>query len=120
MSSAQRASVKDKSPLDDLFRTTETAEKEAKEPTSTAEIRVDDQQQGLGELRQTTLLAYDYQLDWLDQKCTEARRGGGKPIRKAVLIRSLLDLAISAPVDLTGITSEDELVERLEKAIKSK
>jgi hypothetical protein len=108
--------------LDDLFRKTETAEQDVQEPKlegGAEKIKVYSQE-GPGELRQTTLLAYDYQLDWLDQKCIEARRGAGKPIRKAVLIRSLLDLAISAPVDLTGITSEDELVDRLEKAIKSK
>ena len=104
---AKRASLKDNSPLDTLIPTTppKAAKKAAKGPDKP---------------RQTTIMLFDHQLDWLDQKTIEARSNGGKRIRKAVLIRSLIDLAIDSPVDLSGLGVDEELAERFEKAIKSK
>ncbi|MBI2862782.1 MAG: hypothetical protein HYX89_08170 [Chloroflexi bacterium] len=73
-----------------------------------------------GPLRQTTILLHDRHLDWLETKMIEARKLGGKPIRKAALIRALLELAMASPLSLVGLVNEKELVERLERAIKSK
>ncbi len=115
MKRTKRTSVKDRSPLDDLFRKTGPTEKKAGERKS-----ADRSTTKAGTTRQTTILLSDEQLDWLDQKCTEARSQGGKPIRKAALIRSLLELAMSAPVDLKGLQDEGQLVERLAQALKTK
>jgi len=114
MSAPRRVSLKDRSPLDDLFRRTET--ERGPEMVAPAEPPAP----GASAFRQTTILLEDRHLDWLDRKCTEARQKGGKAIRKAALIRSLLELAMSSPVDLTGLRAEEELPQRLEEAIKGK
>ena len=75
---------------------------------------------GQDKLRQTTIMLEDRHLDWLEAKMIEARKNGGKPIRKAALIRALIELAMSSPINLAGLRSETEVVDRLERAIKSK
>ena len=120
MSASKRASLKGKNPLDELFRKTESAEEVRAHPEAAPKVKsAPEPVKKPPHLRQTTVMLYDHHLDWLAQKCIEARKGGGKPIRKAVLIRSLLDLAMSAPVDLKGLVGEDQIVERLEEAIRS-
>ena len=46
------------------------------------------------------------------------RRNGGKAIRKAAIIRALLDVAMAAPVDLTGLRRDAEIVERVREAVR--
>jgi hypothetical protein len=125
MSVNKRASIKSKSPLD-AFIGNPSAERATADPVPDAAAltnRAAAEQLGQ-DLRQTTIMAYDEQLDWLDEKCIEARKRKGKrkgpAIRKAAIIRALIDLARSAPVDLSGLQSEEELVHRFEQAIKSK
>lgn len=123
MSAAKRASLKDKNPLDDLFQRTDSAEEQVPEPAEveTEEASAaDEPTQDLGELRQTTLMAYEKELNWLALKVIEARTNGGKAISKSDIIRTLIDIAMTAPVDLSGLSSEEELEERLEIAIKNK
>jgi hypothetical protein len=111
--SAKRASIRDRSPLDALF------DKQGK-PTP-AQGRAGTHEDAPAEtLRQTTIMVYDRHLNWLDEQCIAARTNGGKAIRKAVLIRALIDLARSAPVDLRGLEREEDLVVRFEAAIKAK
>lgn len=105
MSQRKKVSIQDRDPLNNLFATTGTADN-GKDVAASSR----------GETRQSTILLYDDQLAWLDEKCLEARRGG-KSIRKAVIIRSLIDLAIKANAQMTGIQSEDEIISRLESAI---
>jgi hypothetical protein len=119
MPPSKRASLKNNNPLDKLFGpalpTVETNEKIGNN------VNDDKNEQAEGaSLRQTTILVYDEQLNWLEQKCTEARSKGGKPIRKAVIMRALLDLAIRSEVDLSGLKSELDLAKRLEQAIIAK
>jgi hypothetical protein len=126
MSVNKRASIKSKSPLDAFIGSkpaetaTETPVTDVPAAPTNGEVT---EPQG-PDLRQTTIMAYDEQLDWLDEKCIEARKRKGKhrgpAIRKAAIIRALIDLARSAPVDLSGLQSEEELVHRFEQAIKSK
>lgn len=71
-------------------------------------------------VRQTTLILYGYQFDWLDMKRIEARTKGGSPISNAKLVRALIDLGISSPIDLGGVKNEEEVVKRLEEGIKLK
>lgn len=119
MPSPKRASIKHNNPLDNLFGPVAAA---VDAPTL-ADVSGKSRENEAGDedaLRQTTIMVYDTQLNWLDQKCTEARNKGGKPIRKAVVIRALIDLAKSSEVDLTGLKSEADLLGRLERAIKAK
>lgn len=53
------------------------------------------------ELRQTTIMIYDDQADWLDEACYLARRQSGNNLSKAAILRALVDMA-----------REDELVRR--------
>jgi hypothetical protein len=71
-------------------------------------------------LRQTSVMLYDKEIDWLDQQVIEIRKRGGKGLRKTAIIRGLINLAMTAPVDLRGVKDEAELVERFEQGIKSK
>lgn len=45
------------------------------------------------ELRQTTIMIYDDQADWLDEACYLARRESGSNISKAAILRALVDMA---------------------------
>ncbi len=119
MPSTKRASIKQNNPLDNLFGPVAAA---VDAPTPADESGKNGANEAGDEdaLRQTTIMVYDTQLNWLDQKCMEARNKGGKPIRKAAVIRALIDLAKSSEVDLTGLKSEVDLVGRLERAIKAK
>jgi hypothetical protein len=126
MSASKRASIKSKSPLDAFIgsKPIETDTEASVIDAQAAPTNEETADQPGQDLRQTTIMAYDEQLDWLDEKCIEARKRKGKhrgpAIRKAAIIRALIDLARSAPVDLSGLQSEEELVHRFEQAIKSK
>ena len=70
---------------------------------------------------QTSMLLYDDQNSWLDDTFSMIRsRGGDKRIRKASIIRVLLDLAMTLDVDVTEVTSEAELFERFKQALNKK
>lgn len=45
------------------------------------------------ELRQTTIMIYGDQADWLDEACYLARRQTGNNISKAAILRALVDMA---------------------------
>ena len=119
MPSTKRASIKHNNPLDNLFGPV-AATVDAPAPANASGNSGEPEAADAESLRQTTIMVYDAQLNWLDQKCTEARNKGGKPIRKAAVIRALIDLAKSSEVDLTGLKSEMDLLGRLERAIKAK
>lgn len=72
-----------------------------------------------GPTRQSAIFLEDRHLDWLDDKCREARKRGGRAIRKAVIIRSLLDVAIDSKIDLTSLRDETELTERIRKGLRA-
>jgi hypothetical protein len=71
-----------------------------------------------GTTRQSAIFLAEEHLDWLDEKCREARKNGGRAIRKAVIIRALLDAAMAAPIDLTGLRHEDDLRTRIRAGLK--
>lgn len=68
--------------------------------------------------RQSAIFLEERHLDWLDDKCREARRRGGRAVRKAAIIRALLDVAMEAHVDLTSLRDEDDLQERLRRGLR--
>lgn len=67
------------------------------------------------ETRQSAIFLEEKHLDWLDDKCREARRRGGRAIRKAAIIRALLDVAMESTLDLTNLRDEYDLRERLRR-----
>ena len=68
--------------------------------------------------RQSAVFLQEHHLDWLEDRCREARRNGGRAIRKAAIIRALLDVAMQSPIDLRGLKREDELTERLRRGLR--
>lgn len=71
-----------------------------------------------GPTRQSAVFLEEAHIDWLEDKCREARRNGGKAIRKAAIIRALLDVAMESPVDLSGLRRDGELVERIRQGMR--
>ncbi|MGQ9676296.1 MAG: hypothetical protein ACUVX1_11595 [Chloroflexota bacterium] len=69
--------------------------------------------------RQSAVFLEEQHLDWLEDRCREARKAGGRAIRKAAIIRALLDVAMEADVDLTGLRRDEDLVDRLRKALRA-
>jgi hypothetical protein len=69
--------------------------------------------------RQSAIFLAEEHLDWLDDRCREARRNGGRAIRKAAIIRALLEVAMESPIDLTGLRSEADLIERIRRGLRS-
>ncbi len=69
--------------------------------------------------KQTTLLLYKDQLDWLYEVCKiEAREDGGKETNKTYLFRSFVDLAKEKGLNLRGVRSEDDVYERVRELFK--
>ncbi len=68
--------------------------------------------------RQSAIFLEERHIDWLEDKCREARRRGGRAIRKAVIIRALLDVAMESPVDLTALRREEDLIDRIRKGLR--
>lgn len=69
-------------------------------------------------IRQSAVFLAETHIDWLEDRCREARRKGGRAVRKATIIRALLDVAMEAPVDLTGLRREEDVVERIRRAMR--
>lgn len=68
--------------------------------------------------RQSAIFLEERHLEWLEDKCREARQRGGRAIRKAVIIRALIDVAMESPVDLTSLRNEDELIDRVRRGLR--
>ena len=68
--------------------------------------------------RQSAIFLEERQIDWLEDRCREARRNGGRAIRKAAIIRALLDVAMESGVDLTGLRREEELIRRMRQGLR--
>lgn len=77
------------------------------------------EQTGHGPTRQSAVFLEEAQIDWLEDKCREARKNGGKAIRKAAIIRALLDVAMESPIDLTGLRRDADLIERMRQGLKT-
>jgi hypothetical protein len=68
--------------------------------------------------RQSAVFLEEQHIDWLEDKCREARRHGGKAIRKAAIIRALIDVAMESPVDLSALKRDAELIERIRQGLR--
>ncbi|MDP2935882.1 MAG: hypothetical protein Q8O86_05265 [Dehalococcoidia bacterium] len=70
--------------------------------------------------RQSAIFLEEQQLDWLEDRCREARKNGGRAIRKAAIIRGLLDVAMESSIDLKGVRDQDDLMERIRRGLRAK
>lgn len=123
MSSSKRASLSSNSPLDQLFRPAEEREAEPPAPEQAApaprqeaaptprapespaarraasapfiveETAAQQEAEEERELRQTTIMIYADQADWLDEACYLARRESGLIVSKAAILRELVEMA---------------------------
>ncbi len=91
----------------------------ADDPEEPAETRPAARPVGTGSsTRQSAIFLEERHLDWLEDKCREARQRGGRAIRKALIIRALLDVAMESPVDLTALRKEEDLVDRIRRGVR--
>lgn len=78
---------------------------------------VAEQQQGIepavSPTRQTAVWLADEEVEWLDEKIKEVKRGGWRNLSRSALIRALIRSAMAHNPELAGIASEDELIRRL-------
>lgn len=120
MSSRKRASLSSNSPLDQLFAPAEERqereheeereqalererraqraapaprERSTRRETSLVQEPAPVEEEAERELRQTTIMIYDDQADWLDEACYLARRESGSNVSKAAILRALVDMA---------------------------
>jgi hypothetical protein len=63
--------------------------------------------------RQTAVWLADEESEWLDSQCQLIRRGGWRSITRSALIRALIRAAMEGEADLSGVSAERELTERL-------
>jgi hypothetical protein len=63
--------------------------------------------------RQTAVWLSDDETEWLDERCGEIRRGGWRSITRSALIRALIRSAMEQPTNLSGVSGETELLQRL-------
>ena len=114
----KRQSLKGKGLDTVLFGLEEKEERQEKEPKSFAKAK--DRPVLKAEetkTRQSAVFLEERQIDWLEEKRLEARRNGGKAIRKAAIIRALLDVAMEKRVDLTGLKDEEEITQRIKHSL---
>ncbi|MBM4418721.1 MAG: hypothetical protein FJ033_10475 [Chloroflexi bacterium] len=76
------------------------------------------EEKAVSQTRQSAVFLEERQIDWLEDRCREARHDGGKAIRKAAIIRALLDAAMEAPIDLTGLRRDADLIERIRRGLR--
>lgn len=114
---SKRQSLKGKGLDTVLFGLEETGKKETK-PTAEKEDKPVLKAEGT-KTRQSAIFLEERQIDWLEKKRLEARKNGGKAIRKAAIIRAILDVVMAAPVDLVGLKDEEEITRRIKQALTS-
>ena len=67
-----------------------------------------------------TFMLYEDQIEWIDELLKDARKEGGKRLRRPEVLRPILDYMQMVGLDLRGVQSELEVIGRIEEAIKEK
>ena len=62
---------------------------------------------------QTAVWLADEETNWIDDRCTEIKRGGWKGVTRSAFIRALIQAAMDKQLDVAGVTGEAGLKERL-------
>jgi len=86
------------------------------EPSTTQGLsRPDDEK-----ARQTAVWFTEDELDWLDSRCRDIRRGGWRGVTRSAFIRALIQAAQDQPIEaqLTGVTGEAELAQAIRRALR--
>ena len=65
-----------------------------------------------------TVVLYDRQIVRLDRLAADIRRETGKVLKRAALIRSVIDALLDSEVDVTSVGSERELRVRLAEHLR--
>lgn len=63
--------------------------------------------------RQTAVWLADEEVEWLDAQCQTVKRAGWRSITRSALIRALIRAAMEQQPDLSGVSAERELAQRL-------
>lgn len=63
--------------------------------------------------RQTAVWMSDQEVEWLDARIQDIRRGGWRNVTRSALIRALIRAAMEQEPELGGVTGEQELSQRL-------
>lgn len=64
-------------------------------------------------VRQTAIWLSDEEVDWLDTHIQKIKRGGWRSITRSALLRALIRSAMENNLDLSGVSGDAELVQRL-------
>jgi hypothetical protein len=71
-----------------------------------------------GETRSSNVTLPVTVWEWIDRKHAEARTAGGRPLRKAAIIRAVFEVAMQTEVNLAGVQSDEEIAARLLRALR--
>ncbi len=64
-------------------------------------------------MHQTAVWLGDDDEQWLDEKCSEIKKGGWRSITRSAFIRALIQAAKQQGADLDGVTGEADLITKL-------
>ena len=65
------------------------------------------------ETRQTAVWLTDEETGWIDERLQEIKRAGWRGVTRSAFIRALIRAAMQRTIDVTGVTGEAELEQRL-------
>ncbi len=63
--------------------------------------------------RQTAVWLADAEVEWLDSQCQNLRRSGWRNVTRSAFIRALIRAGMERSPDLSGVSGEQELAQRL-------
>lgn len=63
--------------------------------------------------RQTAVWLADEETDWIDTKLQEIKRAGWRGVTRSAFIRALIRTSMQQGIDVSGVTGEAELEQRL-------
>jgi hypothetical protein len=63
--------------------------------------------------RQTAVWLADEETDWVDARLQEIKKAGWRGVTRSAFIRALIRAKMRGPVDVSGVTGEAELEQRL-------
>ena len=69
--------------------------------------------------RQTTIILPNEHLRWLAETSLGSTRDEGIVTNKTTIIKALIDVAMTAGLNLSGIKSEEQIGERFIEVVKS-
>ncbi len=62
---------------------------------------------------QTAVWLGDEEVEWLDSRCREIRKSGWRSITRSAFIRAIIRAAMEQQTEVTGVSGESELTQRL-------